>query len=102
MRNTVEMAEASRSSGKLYFSAADGSVWRVHDCVFERGGFRRVATASARATSRVFVAANGLKRSPRFTRGESRERTESRLEAQLQKAGYPGSEKFDAKGRDAR
>jgi hypothetical protein len=87
---------------KRYFPAVDGTVWRVHDCVFEKGRFRPVDTANAKTTSRVFVAANGVKKSYRFTRGESHELTESRLEAQLQKAGYLPTERYNPSEREAR
>ena len=85
-----------------YFTLA-GARWRVHDCTFSAGRFRRCETTpSSKATTRVFVAANGVKKAYRFTPGEIHELSESRLAAQLRTAEYLGSEKFDPKGRGTR
>jgi len=93
----------NRAGESIYFSAADGARWRVHDCTFAGGRFTRCATTpSAKATSRVFVAANGVKKSYRFTKGEIHELSESRLEAQLRGAGYLATAQYDPSEREAR
>lgn len=89
------------ATGVVYLEV-DGIRWRVHDCVFEGGRFRPVSLANAKATSRIFVAANGVKKSYRFTRGERRELTAARLEAQLGGAGYLPVEQYDPSERTAR
>ena len=56
---------------------------------------------NAKATARVFVAANGVKKLCRFTRGEGRSLWESRLEEQLRRAEYLATEKFNPEERSA-
>ena len=73
----------------------DGERWRVHDCAYSNHKFHRFVTPSSRAKYRVFVDKDGNRRGYLFTLGESRELTESRVEAQFRKAGYfskPGAD----------
>lgn len=87
----------------VYFTDADGVKWRVYDCVLVRGkGTLRRGRADERATHRVFVAANGVKRSYRFTRGETHRLTVTLLAVQLRQAGYLPTEHYDPNTREAR
>lgn len=92
---------------RAYFTDAAGVKWRVHDVAFGRPHakpyhYRRFSIGDARATSRIFVGAGGMRRSYAFKKGESRELEGDRCEEQLAQAGFLGSEAFDAKSRGPR
>ncbi len=87
---------------RIYFTDPDGAKWRVHHCVLVRGkGTLRIARADERETHRVYVAANGVKRSYRFTCGESQQLTATLLAVQLREAEYVGTSAFDSRTRAA-
>jgi hypothetical protein len=66
----------------------DGEIWAVHDTVFKGRRHVRTPLPSSRATHRVFVNEQGVRRSHEFKRGEIRELTASRLAVQLRGARY--------------
>jgi hypothetical protein len=79
-------AASAEPPPKIWHTASDGTLWRVHDCGFVKGKFRALRTPSAHAAIRFFLTESGIKKSYRFTSRESRELTEPRLEAQLRAA----------------
>ena len=87
---------------KVYFTASDGSCWRVYD-TWMAGGKHAVATPPrVRAQSRAFVSADGVRKLCRFNRGEARSLTPALLEQQLRRAEYLATKKYDPSEREAR
>jgi hypothetical protein len=71
---------------RIYYDAPDGTTWRVHDVAFEQGERVTLSVPGGGGDARVFVAADGAKRTYRFTKGEIRELTESRVQRQWELA----------------
>lgn len=71
-----------------YYETPSGDRWRVHDCVFEGGRFRRVELESREATRRVFVAATGVRKVYQRAHRERFKLTPCACERQLQEAEY--------------
>jgi len=92
-----------RQSPAQIYVEVDGVRWRVHDCLFTDGRFRRCASMpSPIATSRVFVAADGARKSYRFKPREDRTLAPGALHEQLRAAGYLPTEQYDPSTREAR
>jgi hypothetical protein len=96
---SVSEPRLERDGAKLYLHAADGTTWRVHDVVYHNHKNTRVPLGDARANYRIFVSADGTKRSHHFDRMASRKADDAAmLAAQLRSAGYLGrGETFDPK-----
>jgi len=82
----------------VYFVAATGDRWRIHDCRMEGGRLVRFPTPGAEAAEyRVFVAATGVKKLYRRTKGELWRLTEAQLDRQLLASEFlPQDGKFNA------
>ena len=96
-----------QADDRAYFTDASGEKWRVHDVSFgspyaKPHHYHRFACGDRRATSRVFVAARGARRSYSFGRGEARELSAERCEQQLARADYLSDAHVDAKSRAPR
>ncbi len=93
---SIDYSQAPRA---VYYIDGAGERWRVHDCVFERGRYRRVGLPGAEAaTCRVFVSSAGVKRSYTRLRREIWEATEAHLARQLASAGFmPTTGPFEPK-----
>lgn len=73
---------------KVYFITPDGDRWRVYDCAFADRRMTPLSFPSSRAVYRVFKSESGWRRAHKFTRGEIREPTVSRVAAQLKSSGF--------------
>lgn len=85
-----------RAGEPAYYTDADGTVWRILDCTWRRGGWAWRNPIAHQATHRIFRAADGTRRVHAFTAGEPRDLELALLEAQLRAAGYLGDGAFDA------
>lgn len=109
---TAHREEGERSAGlgridysqapkAVYYIASTGDKWRVHDCAMIDGKLRRVGLPGAeRATSRVFVGPDGVKKLYRRQPREIWEATPAHLDRQLVKAEYLPTETFNPRDRD--
>jgi hypothetical protein len=97
----MAMAKTDREGSSVYFTAEDGTRWRVYDEFFDgRLCYRDPPLSTARA--RVFVPQGSVewKRLHRFTAGESRDLSDFRLEDQLRTSEYMEKRPFNARSRD--
>jgi hypothetical protein len=76
-----------------YYVAPNGDRWRIHDCVYEGGKYRRVTLESSEATFRVFVGPpeSGVRKLYRRQRRERFVLSPAACERQLQQSEYLGS-----------
>ena len=75
------------SAGRVYFTAPDGTRWRVYDRVYEpMVGWHALAPPAGGADHRVFVAQRGMRRVFEFKDHQSSAFTPSILDAQLRAA----------------
>lgn len=87
---------------RLYFDAADGISYRVHDVRFADGKTKRLPLGDQSANYRVFLAQDGVQRLHKFNRGDDHGIREDLLERQLRSAGYAQTEKaFDPRTLDS-
>jgi hypothetical protein len=103
----VDLADTSSvitqtAHGAIYFTGPDGVVYRVLDVLMKDGTMHASNPPASWAKSRVFRPQKGLRRLYRFSRGESREPTESELQRQLATAEYLAAEKYDSAIRQPR
>lgn len=91
-----------RTGQGTYYVAADGQRFRVYDCVTAGGKSRRVPLESQRATSRIFVSADGSRRIYHRQRRELFRVEPQHLQRQLKSAEFPATEYYNPAERTAR
>src|SRR5207249_4049353 len=83
---------------EVYFTAADGTKYRLYDTTFSGGKHHQRPIGDPTATARIFVPKDRteMRRSYTFKPRDSRILEEQTLERQLRESGYVAREKFDA------
>lgn len=93
----------SQAPAAVYFVAATGDRWRVHDCVMEGGRLVRLGSPdNPRAAYRVFVAETGVRKLYTRLKGEVWRLTPAQCDRQLTAAEFLGqTPDFNAADRSA-
>ena len=87
---------------EVYWTDAERERWRVYDTSYHAHKNTIHPPGDARATSRIFVPRDGVKRVHAFAKGEPRALTDEHLARQLRGSGYLAHEKFDSSEHTAR
>jgi hypothetical protein len=94
----------SQAPAAVYYVTAEGTRWRVHDCIVRGGKPIRIGLPGREGAScRVFVAKNNVKKLYRFARGElSWKATADQFDRQLAAAEFLATEAFQPAERTPR
>lgn len=90
----VEQTTDERGRPRVRLHDADGRIWTVWDAFFRDYRFHRVPHGDLRATSRVFVSADGTVRSCRFGPQADRSLAADVVAVQLRGAEYVARDSF--------